>query len=64
MKVKLARVEKKLTQEELCKKVGIAKSTLIKVERGDFSPLTYVKIVNLSNVLGKTAQDLFFEEEE
>lgn len=62
MKVKLARVEKKLTQEELCRKVGIAKSTLIKVERGDFSSLNYKKMVNISKVLEKTPQELFFNE--
>ena len=62
MKVKLARIEKELTQEELCKKVGIAKSTLIKVERGDFSPLNYKKMINISKVLEKTPQELFFSE--
>jgi len=61
MKVKLARVEKGLTQEELCKMAKIARATLIKVERGDFSPLTYNKIISLAGVLGKTPQELFFD---
>jgi putative transcriptional regulator len=64
MKVKLARIEKGLTQEEVCKLAKIARATLIKVERGDFSPLNYKKIVALANVLGKTPQELFFSEED
>ncbi len=60
MKVKLARIEKRLTQEELCKKARIAKSTLIKVERGDFSSLNYKKMINISRILEKDPQELFF----
>ena len=62
MKVKLERIKKQMTQEEVCKKVKISKTTLIKVERGDFSPLTYKKMISLADVLGCDAKELFFEE--
>lgn len=61
MKVKLARVEKGMTQKEVAKKAKIARATLIKVERGIYSPLTYDKIISLAEVLGKTPQELFFD---
>lgn len=64
MKVKLARVKAGMTQEEVCKKAKIARATLIKVERGDYSPLKYDKIVALANVLGETPKYLFFSDEE
>ena len=62
MKVKLERVKKQMTQAEVCKKANISRATLIKVERGDFSPLTYKKMISLADVLGCDAKELFFEE--
>ncbi|WP_286315353.1 helix-turn-helix domain-containing protein [Romboutsia ilealis] len=64
MKSKLARIKKGLTQDEVCKMAKISKATLIKVERGDYSPLKYDKIVALANVLGETPEYLFFSDEE
>lgn len=64
MKIKLARIEKGLTQEELCKIVKMSRATLIKIEKGDFSPLSFNKIVSLSKVLGRTPQELFFNKED
>jgi DNA-binding XRE family transcriptional regulator len=60
MKVKLERVKNRMTQEEVCKKAKISRATLVKVERGDFSPLNYNKMISLANVLGCNAKDLFF----
>lgn len=61
MKVKLARIEKGLTQEDVCKQIKMSRATLIKIERGDFSPLNYNKIIALASILGKSPQELFFE---
>lgn len=63
MEVKLARVKIGMTQEEVCKKAKIARATLVKVERGDFSPLNYNKMIALAKVLDKSPKELFFSEE-
>ena len=64
MKVKLERVKYQMTQEEVCKKAKISRATLVKVEKGDFSPLTYKKMISLAKVLGCDAKSLFFSEED
>lgn len=61
MNVKLARIKIGLTQEELCKILKISKSTLLKIERGDFSSLRYPLMIKISEVLKLSVQELFFE---
>lgn len=59
--IKVARVEKNLNQKELCSIVGIGLNTLVKLEKGDYSSLRYPVMIKLSEALGKTPQELFFE---
>lgn len=59
--IKVARVEKNLNQKELCNIVGIGLNTLVKLEKGDYSSLRYPVMIKLSEALGKTPQELFFE---
>ncbi|NFN81869.1 helix-turn-helix transcriptional regulator [Clostridium botulinum] len=60
--LKAARVQRNLTQKELCKIVGIGLNTLVKLEKGDYSTLKYPIIIKLSAALNKTPQELFFLE--
>ncbi|MFC1477164.1 helix-turn-helix transcriptional regulator [candidate division KSB1 bacterium] len=57
-KVKLARVEKELTQAQLAKKVGVARQTIIAIEANQYYPkipLAYL----LANCLDKEITELF-----
>ena len=62
--IKIARIQKNLTQKELCAIVGIGVNTLVKLEKGDFSTLKYPIMLKLSSALGKTPKELFFNDEE
>lgn len=53
-----ARVAKKLTQQELCEKAGIAYSTLAKIERGAIKSPSVFTIQRLAEVLEVTLNDL------
>lgn len=59
--IRIARVEKNLNQKELCRIVGIGLNTLVKLEKGNYSSLKYPVMIRLSQALGKTPQELFFE---
>lgn len=62
--VKIARIQKNLTQRELCDITGIGINTLVKLEKGDYSTLKYPVMLKLSSALRKTPNELFFSEEE
>ena len=51
LKLKMARVEKDLSQEELAKKVGITRQTIGLIELGKYNPIklciTYVGLAKL-----------------
>lgn len=60
--IKIARIQKDLNQKQLCNIVGIGINTLVKLEKGDYSTLKYPIMLKLSSALGKTSQELFFDE--
>lgn len=60
-KVKIARIEKDLTQEELAEKVGITRQTVGLIESGRYNP-TLKLCIDIAKALGKTLNDLFWEE--
>lgn len=62
--VKIARIQKNISQKELCKSIGIGVNSLVKLEKGDFSTLKYPVMIRLANALDKTPVELFFSEEE
>lgn len=62
--LKIARIQKNMTQKELCNAVGIGVNTLVKLEKGDYSTLKYPTMLRLSKVLDKKINELFFSEEE
>lgn len=62
--LKIARIQRNMTQKELCSIVGIGVNTLVKLEKGDYSTLKYPTMLKLSKALGKNLNELFFSEEE
>lgn len=63
LKLKSARAALDLSQQELADKVGVTRQTLNAIERGDYNPtLNLCKAI--CRALGKTLDELFWEEEE
>ena len=62
-KLKLARVERDLSQEDLANLVGVTRQTIGLIEAGNYSP-TLRLCVAICRALGKTLDDLFWEETE
>jgi putative transcriptional regulator len=61
MKLKLARVEKDLSQDELANHVGVARQTIGLIELGKYNPSLSL-CVAICKTLNKTLNDLFWEE--
>ncbi|MFA9378668.1 MAG: helix-turn-helix transcriptional regulator [Lachnotalea sp.] len=62
LKLKLARMEKDLSQIELAKKTGVARQTIGMIEAGDYNP-TLNLCISICKELGKTLNDLFWEDD-
>ena len=62
-KLKLARVERDLSQEDLANLVGVTLQTIGLIEAGNYNP-TLRLCVAICRALGKTLDDLFWEETE
>lgn len=60
--MKLARVEKDLSQEELANLIGVSRQTIGLIETGKFNPSLQLCLA-ICRTLGKTLDDLFWEEE-
>lgn len=60
-KMKLARVEKDLSQEQLAQLVGVTRQTIGMIETGKFNPSLQL-CISICRVLGKTLNDLFWED--
>lgn len=58
-RVKLARVEKGLTQEELADQIGVTRQTIGLIEAGKYNP-TLKLCLRLAQVTGKRIDDLFW----
>ncbi|MFT9849470.1 helix-turn-helix transcriptional regulator [Aneurinibacillus sp. REN35] len=61
IRLKMARVEKDLSQEELAKLVGVSRQTIGLIELGKYNP-TLSLCVAICKTLSKTLDDLFWEE--
>lgn len=61
-KLKLARVEKDLSQTQLAKLVGVTRQTIGLIEAGGYNP-TLNLCLSLCRALGKTLDELFWEEQ-
>ncbi len=60
-RVKLARVEKGFSQEELANQAEVTRQTIGLIEAGDYNP-TIKLCIRIARVLGKTLDQLFWEE--
>jgi putative transcriptional regulator len=61
MKLKIARVEKGLSQQELANLVGVTRQTIGLIEKGKYNP-TLNLCIRIVKTLNKTLNDLFWEE--
>ena len=61
-RLKAGRAEKNLSQEELAKMVQVTRQTISSIETGQYCPSTLLAF-QLSEVLGKRVDELFFLEE-
>ena len=63
LKMKIARVENEISQEQLANMVGVTRQTIGMIEAGKFNPSLQLCIA-ICRALGKTLNDLFWEENE
>ena len=61
LKLKLARVEKGLSQQDLADLVGATRQTIGLIEKGKYNPSLNL-CVNIAKTLNKTLNDLFWDE--
>jgi len=61
IKLKLARVESDLTQEQLAESIGVTRQTIGLIEAGKYNPSIKLCIA-ICKELGKTLNDIFWEE--
>lgn len=63
LRLKSARAGKDLSQQELADLVGVSRQTINAIEKGDYNP-TIRLCLSICHVLGKTLDELFWEEGE
>jgi putative transcriptional regulator len=61
-KLKIARIECDMSQEDLAKAVGVTRQTISMIESGNYNP-TLNLCIAICKALNKTLNDLFWEEE-
>jgi putative transcriptional regulator len=60
-RMKIARMEVDMKQDDLAKAVGVTRQTISLIESGEYNP-TLRLCIAICKVLGKTLNDLFWEE--
>ncbi|UOQ48516.1 helix-turn-helix transcriptional regulator [Gracilibacillus caseinilyticus] len=63
LKLKVARVEHDLSQEELAKQIGVTRQTIGLIEQGKYNP-TLQLCIAICKALNKTLDDLFWNDED
>lgn len=61
IRMKVARVEMDISQEDLAKRIGVTRQTIGMIEAGKFNPSIQLCIA-ICRALGKTLDELFWEE--
>ena len=61
-RLKVARAEMDLTQEDLAKSIGVSRQTINAVESGRYVPST-VLALKMARVFGKPVEEIFFLED-
>lgn len=59
-KMKIARIEYDMSQEDLARAVGVTRQTIGLIEAGNYNP-TLNLCIAICRALGKTLNDLFWE---
>ncbi len=62
LKLKSARAALDLSQQQLAERVGVSRQTINAIEKGDYNP-TIRLCTAICKALGKTLDDLFWDEE-
>ena len=62
-KMKIARIEKDLSQEQLADKIDVTRQTISMIEAGKFNPSLQL-CISICKALDKTLNDLFWETQE
>lgn len=60
--IKVARVQKDMTQKELADAVGVSRQTINAIEQGEYNP-TIKLCRSICRILEKSLDELFWEEE-
>lgn len=60
IRLKVARTEKEMSQQQLADAVDVTRQTISAIERGDYNP-TINLCINICKALGVTLNDLFWE---
>ncbi|MCR5014749.1 MAG: helix-turn-helix transcriptional regulator [Bacteroidales bacterium] len=61
-RLKVARAEMDLTQEDLAKRIGVSRQSINAIESRNYVPST-VLALKMAQVFGKPVEELFFLEE-
>ncbi len=62
-RLKVARVEKSLSQSELAEMIGVSRNTISSIETGQFNPTAKLALI-LCIALDKKFEELFYFEEQ
>ena len=62
LKLKAARAERDMTQQALAEAVGVSRQTINAIEKGEYNPTIHL-CRSICRALGKTLDELFWEEE-
>lgn len=60
-RMKIARIEKDLSQDQLANEVGVTRQTISMIESGKYNP-TMKLCIAICKALGKTLDQLFWED--
>ncbi|MBQ2058851.1 MAG: helix-turn-helix transcriptional regulator [Firmicutes bacterium] len=63
LRLKAARAGRDMSQDDLARAVGVSRQTISAIEKGDYNP-TINLCVKICRVLGKTLDELFWDEEQ
>ena len=63
LRMKSARVARDLSQQQLADLIGVSRQTISAIEKGDYNP-TINLCISICRALGKTLDELFWEEQE
>ena len=61
LRLKAARAELDLSQEELAHRAGVSRQSINMIERGDYNPSLNL-CLSICHVLGKTLDELFWDD--